>query len=106
MTYLDTNGGGFSLVVPGSIYRDALDPRATDVPDEAGWPQAVFRRRGSGTQYVYARLSREQVEEIIEHVRDRADGLAYGADPDPVYRRSQEWCEQVEDELLARGVAR
>ena len=94
-----------TVAVPGVVYYDALDPLATDVPREEGWPEPSARRRGRGRQFVYE-LSPEQAESMADYLDDRAVGLMMGADPDPAYPKARKVAaairEQVRRERLMR----
>lgn len=67
------------IQVSGKTYFGVLDPRATDVPKEEGWPTPTFARRGRGTTATYD-LTREQAEVMADHLRDMAECRLTGSD--------------------------
>lgn len=67
--------------VSGKTYWAALDPAATGVPGECGWPAARVRRVGRGQQWQYV-LSREAAEQMREHLFTVGVSFVDGADPE------------------------
>jgi hypothetical protein len=87
--------GTLTIKIPGAVYHDALDPLATQIPDESGWPKPTRKRVGRwGSSWTYE-LTREQTEEMETYLRERAQSLMYAADPDPVYRTTLKTCERI-----------
>lgn len=91
------------LRVPGFVFAECLDPYATGVPKERGWPDAVAERRGYGCQYVYD-VETETAHEIVKHVHEWASGLTFGVDPDmaATTRRMVRWAEKIAPTLPPR----
>ncbi|HSX21147.1 MAG TPA: hypothetical protein VLE97_00040 [Gaiellaceae bacterium] len=89
-----------TLRVPGSIFDDCLDPRATDVPKDHDWPTPRFVRRGYGVQAVYV-VERETALEIVDWILDRSETLSFGVDLDEAAnsRRSIRWARKTWIEL-------
>ena len=74
--------------VPGAVWDDALDPAATGVPREEGWPEPIRHvRRGYGYQAIYQDIPRRIAIAIASYVLDRAEGLTFGVDPDESARQ-------------------
>jgi hypothetical protein len=57
------------ITVNGRAYFSCLDPMATGVPGEEGWPEAELRRVGRGYQAVYL-CTVVQAKEIAEWLAD------------------------------------
>jgi hypothetical protein len=69
------------VTVSGKTYYGALDPGATAVPGEEGWPTPSFRRVGKGLQATYD-VTPEQAREMASHLQTMSEGFAYGDDAD------------------------
>lgn len=68
--------------VSGAAYSAVLDPRATDVPREEGWPVPTSHRRGRGRTLRY-HLTRPQAESMAEHLVEVGSNFAtFGDDPE------------------------
>lgn len=76
--------------VPGFIYHECLDPQATDVPREMGWPEASMHRVGRGRQFRYM-VTPAQAAEIISHISEMGEAWSYGVDDPSVGRRMVAW---------------
>jgi hypothetical protein len=65
------------IAVSGKAYYAGLDPAATGVPREEGWPEPNWFRHGKGWQLRYS-LTREQAVEMADHLQVLGEGLMYG----------------------------
>lgn len=63
----DKRAGAVVLDVPGKVWDDSCDPRATGVPGAEGWPDPLRDRRGHGRRYRYI-VSPAVAEDILSHV--------------------------------------
>lgn len=68
-----------AVTVSGKTFWGCLDPRATDVPREAGWPKPMPRRAGRGTRWTFD-MTREQAEELLEHLETVGVSFTQGSD--------------------------
>lgn len=84
------------IVICGKAYLAALDPGATSVPDESGWPRPTFQRRGRGTQAVYE-LTDSQALDMADHLDTLAECFLTGssAADDPDSRAEGRACERM-----------
>lgn len=91
------------LTIPGTIYDDCLDPLATSVPKEAGWPTPKLRRKGLGKQAIYE-TDEITARCIIQHIANRADDMAYGVDPEMsrMARTMRRWATNAIEALKER----
>lgn len=77
-----------TVTVSGKTYHGALDPHATDVPREEGWPAPTARRRGRGEQFVYE-LTREQADSMAEHLETLGENFTRYTDSEDVEVRAE-----------------
>ena len=93
------------LRVPGAVYGEVFDPRATGVPGEYGWPDAdrSIRRGKFGSTVVYDEVPIRVVREMLAHARDWGEGLSFGADPESMRsaRRVVRWVDETRAKLDA-----
>lgn len=73
-------GGQVMVAVSGKAYFACLDPGASSVPTECGFPAPTWRKVGKGSQAVYV-LTREQALDMAHHLWTVGDSFAYG-DPE------------------------
>lgn len=69
-----------TITVSGVAYEAALNPLASGVPREEGWPKPEPRRVGRGLQYRYP-FTPELAEQIASHMESVGEGFMYG-DPE------------------------
>lgn len=70
-----------TLVVPGSIWYDALDPNATAMQKELGIPEPSERKQGRGVQFVYIDVTPVAARDLTGYLYERAE-LMLGQDID------------------------
>jgi hypothetical protein len=70
-----------TIRVSGKTFYGGLDSLATDVPKECGWPEPVAQKWGKGQRFSYE-LTREQIEQMIEHLESLAEGFSYSDSPE------------------------
>lgn len=69
--------------IPGKVWDDFLDPRASGMQAELGLGEPRHVRRGRGTQAVYDNVPAESVLELAEYLRDRGNTLLAQGIDDP-----------------------
>lgn len=96
------SGTTMTVRVSGKAYYAALDPKATNVPVEEGWPEPRKVRPGRGIQVVYE-LTPGQTLAMALHLRDVADSLSYGTDSETRVegRACCAAARQIEDQIEA-----
>jgi hypothetical protein len=103
-TATEHEAAGFAPIVPaapvelvevrvsGAAYVAALDPHATDVPREAGWPEPTRRRQGRGSTFVYS-LTREAAADMADHLATLGECFTFeGSVDDPETYREGRAC--------------
>lgn len=86
------------LRVPGAIYRECLDPAATAVPRESGWPEADLVRVGHGWTAVY-QVDPAVAAAIVDHVREMGEVWSWGVDDVSVGRRMVRWADDWTEKM-------
>lgn len=79
------------ISVSGKTYFAALDPNATAVPAESGWPVPRFRRFGNGVQVSYEVDTIAVARDIAEHLDTMGECFTAGSD-DPFSRAEGRAC--------------
>ena len=69
------------IEVNGKAFFDVLDPLASNVPTEEGWPSPTSRKVGHGRTFTYD-VTPEVAELIASHMQVVGEGWAYSDDPD------------------------
>jgi len=69
------------IAVSRTAYYAGLDPHATGVPGELGWPEPTPHPRGRGAEYRYT-LPPEQADEMADHLATLGASLMYSSEPD------------------------
>jgi hypothetical protein len=93
------------LRIPGMVYDECFDPRATGVPKENGWPEPTrVVRRGFGHQLVYD-VDRATALDMAEHAIEWGDTLSFGVDPDMarVAKRVAQWGRHERERIMRMG---
>lgn len=68
--------------VPGIVFYECLDPQATNVPAEEGWPRpASIRRRGHGATFTFC-VTAAQRTAMLEWIVEFAESQISGTDPE------------------------
>lgn len=73
-----------TVYTSGVTYYDCLDPHATEFPREVGLPDPEFTRVGKGVRLTY-RLTREQADDMLWHLRLMASVRLMGGEDTPTY---------------------
>lgn len=68
--------------MPGRVWEDYLDPKASQMQGEIGLPNPRRVKRGKGWTAVYDDVTPEQAEEVAEYLRDRAWVLLGNEEPE------------------------
>jgi hypothetical protein len=61
--------------IPGRAYLACLDPLATGVPEEEGWPEPRIIKRGRLEFSARYELTRYQAYQMMTHMRDFGETL-------------------------------
>jgi hypothetical protein len=69
------------LRMPGRVFAECFDPRATGVPAEMGWPEGTRRRSGRGVRVSFYVTPAQRIE-MLDHAQDFAEALSGGVDPE------------------------
>lgn len=72
---------GLTVKVPGVVWADFLDPRATEMQAELELPEPGRITRGRGWTAVYADVPVAVARELAEYLRDRGELLLSNSDP-------------------------
>ena len=98
-----------NFTVAGKAWHNAMDPNATQMPDERGWPAHTrIRRVGRGLQFVYEDVPREVAEDIAWWLWEIGDGWLTGTDPETAAdgRSLVRAAESIRQQIADEGVSR
>lgn len=68
------------VVVPGSVWHDALDPLATEMQADLGLPEPERRKIGRGSSFLYRGIEGDTAEELADYLIDRGATLSRNTD--------------------------
>jgi hypothetical protein len=86
--------------IPGRVYYDALDPRATDMEKDLGLPTPSSQKRGKGITVTYEDVPRLVARSLGQYLYDRGDTLLGNTD-DPDGREVCRACIKAGEKILA-----